>query len=78
MLNHKLYKSSHIKQIMEKQTYITKKELDEFMEKLHEYMRQIQGIKSTIEILQDKEAMEMIRESEELERKEVKPRKINV
>ena len=63
---------------MKKQTYVTKEELDEFMEKLDAYMRQIQGIKSTIEILQDKEAMKMIKESEELEIKGVKHRKINV
>ena len=50
---------------------ITKKELDDFM-------RQIDGIKSTIEILQNKELMGQIRESEELERKRVKPLRINV
>ena len=49
---------------MEKQTYITKEELDEFCEKLEKSMRQIQGIKSTIEILQDKEMMQDIRETE--------------
>ena len=49
---------------MEKQTYVTKEELDEFRKMLDEYMKQIQGIKSTIEILQDKEMMEEIRESE--------------
>ena len=62
--------------MMEEQINITKKELDEFNEKLDEHMRQIQGIKSTIEILQDKDAMDMIRESEELERKREEPRKI--
>lgn len=40
---------------------ITKKELDNFM-------KQIEGIKSTIEILQDKKMMEQIAESERLER----------
>ena len=50
---------------MEKQTYVTKEELDEFYGKLDEAMRQIQGIKSTIEILQDKEMMQDIRETEE-------------
>lgn len=63
---------------MEKQTFVTKEELDKFKEELDDVMRKIHGLKSTIEILQDKEAMEMIRESEELERKGVKPRKINV
>jgi uncharacterized lipoprotein YehR (DUF1307 family) len=63
---------------MEKQTYVTKEELDKFVEKLDEYMRQIRGIKSTIEILQDKEAMEMIKDSEELETKGEKLRKINI
>ena len=63
---------------MEKQTYVTKEELDEFHEKLDEAMRQILGIKSTIEILQDKEMMQDIRESEELERKGAKLRKINI
>lgn len=50
---------------------ITKEELDDFM-------RQIDGIKSTIEILQNKELMGQIRESEELERKRVKSLRINV
>lgn len=50
---------------------ITKKELDDFM-------RQIEGIKSTIEILQSKELMNDIRESENLEKKGVKPFKISV
>lgn len=57
---------------MEKQKQImniTREELDDFM-------RQIEGIKSTIEILQDKEAMKTIKESEELEKKGVKPWKI--
>lgn len=50
---------------------ITREELDDFM-------RQINGIKSTIEILQDKELMKQIEESEELKRRGVKPFKINV
>lgn len=54
---------------MEKQTFVTREELDDFM-------RQIEGVKSTIEILQDKEAMKTIKESEELEKKGVKPWKI--
>ena len=57
---------------------ISREELDEFKEKLNEHMREIQGIKSTIEILQDKEAMEMIRESEELERTGAELRKIDL
>lgn len=44
--------------------YVSRKELDEFIEKLDDFMRQIQGIKSTIEILQDEETMDIIRESE--------------
>ncbi len=43
---------------MEKQTMnITREELDGFM-------RQIEGIKSTIEILQDRDLMDNIKESE--------------
>ena len=57
---------------MEKQIInITKEELDDFM-------RQIDGIKSTIEILQNKELMGQIKESEELERKRINPLKINI
>ena len=57
---------------MEKQIInITKEELDDFM-------RQIDGIKSTIEILQNKELMGQIKESEELERKGINPLEINV
>jgi len=63
---------------MEKQICIKKQELDEFNEKLDNSLRQIQGIKSTIEILQNKEAMEMIKESEELEREGLEPIKIDV
>ena len=50
---------------MEKQTFVTREELDDFM-------RQLEGIKSTIEILQDKEAMKQIKESEKLLKKGVK------
>ncbi len=53
---------------MEKQKQImniTREELDDFM-------RQIEGIKSTIEILQDKEAMKNIKESERLLKEGVK------
>ncbi len=57
---------------MEKQIInITKEELDDFM-------RQIDGIKSTIEILQNRELMSQIKESEELERKRINPLKINI
>ena len=52
-------------------TNITREELDDFM-------RQIEGIKSTIEILQNRELMEQIEESEELKKKGVKPFNINV
>ena len=34
-------------------------------EELREFMRQIEGIKSTIEILQDRELVEELKESEE-------------
>jgi len=54
---------------MEKQTFVTREELDEFL-------KQLESIKSTIEILRDKEAMNMIKESEEAEKKGVKPWKI--
>ncbi|MEK6842787.1 MAG: hypothetical protein AABX84_03140 [Nanoarchaeota archaeon] len=57
---------------MEKETInITREELDDFM-------RQIEGIKSTIEILQNKELMKQIEESEELKKRGVKLFKINV
>ena len=57
---------------MEKETVnITREELEDFM-------RQIEGIKSTIEILQDKELMSQIAESEKLKKKGVKPFKINI
>ena len=57
---------------MEKQSSnITREELEEFM-------RQIEGIKSTIEILQNKELMREIKESEELERKGVSPIKLKI
>lgn len=55
---------------MEK-TFISKEELDELK-------REIEGLKSTIEVLQDKETMDEIRESERLEKEGVKPRKFNI
>jgi len=55
----------------EKAINITREELDEFM-------REVEGIKSTIEILQDKELMSQIEESEKLQRKGVKPIKLNI
>ena len=54
---------------MEKQTFVTKEELDDFM-------RELESLKSTIEILRDEEAMKNIKESEELKKKGVKPWKI--
>ena len=54
---------------MEKQTFVTRKELDDFM-------RELESLKSTIEILRDEEAMKNIKESEELKKKGVKPWKI--
>lgn len=61
--NRKDFKLREYNLIMEKQnSNITREELEEFM-------RQIEGIKSTIEILQNKELMKEIKESEELERK---------
>jgi hypothetical protein len=47
--------------MVEQETCVTKKELEGFM-------MQIEGIKSTIEILQNKEAMKQIEESERLEK----------
>jgi len=44
---------------MEKQTFVTREELNEFM-------RQLESMKSTIEILQDKEMMGQHKESEKL------------
>ena len=55
----------------EKAINITREELDNFM-------REVEGIKSTIEILQDKELMSQIEESEKLQRKGVKPIKLNI
>ena len=55
----------------EKAINITREELDDFM-------REVEGIKSTIEILQDKELMSQIEESEKLQRKGVKPIKLNI
>jgi len=63
---------------MEEKININSEELSELNEKLAQFIRQAQGIKSTIEILQDKEAMDMIRESEELEKKGVTPIKIEI
>ena len=44
---------------MEKQTFVTREELNEFM-------KQLESMKSTIEILQDKEMMSQHKESEKL------------
>ena len=63
---------------MEKQEFATKEELTEFSEKLDESLREIQGLKSTIEILQDKEAMKDIRETEEALRNGEKLEKVNL
>jgi len=57
---------------MEKETLnITKEELNDFM-------RQIDGIKSTVEILQNRELMRQIEESEELKKRNINPFKIDV
>ena len=56
---------------MEQKVYITKEELKDFK-------KEIEGIKSTIEILQDKEIMESIKESEEAEAKGIKPWKLQL
>jgi len=63
---------------MEKQNFVTREELEEFKKDLDHSMRQIQGLKSTIEILQDNEAMKDIRESERLEKEGFEPVKIDV
>jgi len=54
-----------------KSVNITKEELDDFM-------RQIEGIKSTIEILQDKNLMKQVKTSERLKKKKAKLIKLNV
>ena len=46
-------------------------------EELENLMREVEGIKSTIEILRDRETMDMIRESENLKEQGVKPFKID-
>ena len=51
---------------MEKQTFVTREELNEFM-------RQLESMKSTIEILQDKEMMGQHKESEKLLKEGVEP-----
>ena len=57
---------------MEKQiTNVTKEELEDFM-------KQIEGIKATIEILQDKELMKQIKESEILKKQGARPIRINI
>ena len=54
---------------MEKQTFVTKEELDDFM-------RELESLKSTIEILRDEEMMNQIEESEEAKRQGIKPWKL--
>ncbi|MBU1252704.1 MAG: hypothetical protein KJ905_00785 [Nanoarchaeota archaeon] len=57
---------------MEKQTTnVTREELDDFM-------REIESVKSTIEILQNKDMMSQIEESEKLEKEEAELLDINV
>tara|TARA_B100001971_G_scaffold171599_1_gene163983 strand:- start:858 stop:1037 length:180 start_codon:yes stop_codon:yes gene_type:complete len=51
---------------MEEKMLITREELKDLM-------NEIESIKSTIEILQDKEMIESIQESEEAKRNEIKP-----
>ena len=50
---------------MEKQTFVTKEELDDFM-------RELESLKSTIEILRDEEMMSQNEESEKLLKQGVK------
>ncbi|MCR4327139.1 MAG: hypothetical protein NUV46_00990 [Nanoarchaeota archaeon] len=57
---------------------MNKKELNITYEELSDFMRQIEGIKSTIEILQSKGLMEQINESETLERMGSKLIKVNI
>ncbi len=66
--NNKAYKRRIPVLFMEK-TYVTKEDLNEFMRKLEE-------IKSTIEVLQDKTMMEEIEESETLEKQGVATKNI--
>jgi len=47
-------------------------------EELEDFMRQVEGIKATIEILQDKKLMEEIRESENLRKQGAKSIKLNI
>ncbi|MBU1252401.1 MAG: hypothetical protein KJ905_02300 [Nanoarchaeota archaeon] len=49
---------------MKKQLTITKEDLEGFMGQLDDFTRKVEGIKSTIAILQDRESMQTIRESE--------------
>jgi len=56
---------------MEEKIIITKEELKNFK-------RELEGIKSTIEILQDREMLESIEESEEAKSKGVKPWKLQL
>ena len=54
---------------MEQQVFITKEELEDLK-------KEVEGIRSTIEILQDREMMKSIEESEEAKRNKVKPWKL--
>ena len=56
---------------MEQKVLITRGELEDLKS-------EVEGIRSTIEILQDKEMMESIRESEEAKRRGVKPWKLQL
>ena len=56
---------------MEQEVFITKEELEDLK-------KEVEGIRSTIEILQDKEMMESIRESEEAKKRGVKPWKLQL
>jgi len=47
-------------------------------EELEDFMRQIEGIKSTIEILQNKELIDEIEGSENLKKQSIKPIKLDI
>ncbi len=56
---------------MEQEVFITKEELENLK-------KEVEGIRSTIEILQDREMMKSIRESEEAKKNKVKTWKLQL
>ena len=68
--NKKLFKPPFIKLKIENKQIIQNKDIEQLHKELDEvkdrFLREIQGFKTTLNILQDKEAMETIEESERL------------